>query len=79
MGAGAAFSHASSLEFYGDKVCFDARGLSGAYKYYGSASGFVPHALESRTLDTLESLGDFTLARAIQICKENGLKVIEEK
>lgn len=40
--ADGAFSKAPNLNFYDDKVKFEAKDLSNANKYYGSASGFVP-------------------------------------
>ena len=39
------FSKSPNLNFNDDKVKFDAKDLSNANKYYGSASGFVPKFL----------------------------------
>lgn len=71
-GALGAFSKAPCFGFHG-KLRFGTRDVSGVLDYFGSASGFVPQSLDTRSLDTYESL---TLA--IETVKSAGYKVIKE-
>lgn len=73
--AGGAFSEAPVLYFDVGWVRFDAFDLSFAYGFFGSASAFVPHTLDTGILESSESL---TLESAIKIVKENGYKIIKE-
>lgn len=77
-GGDGVFSGAPGLNCHDGRVDFGAKDVSSADGYYGSASGFVPQALDARTVDALESSGSFTLERAISAVKEAGYKVIKE-
>lgn len=74
--ADGAFSGAPFLCFSGGGVDFDAGGLSAVRGDFGSASAFLPQALENRTLNplaaTLDTLDENS---AISFLKEKGYKI----
>lgn len=70
------FSEVPYVRFNDGKVKFGTRDVSNAYGDFGSVSGFVPQPLDTRSLESVES---FSLERAIEICKENGLVVYQPK
>lgn len=73
---GGVFACAPRLHFSDDGVGFDAKGVSDAVEFYGSASGFVPQPLETGSLESSES---FSLESAIAVVKNAGYKVYKEK
>lgn len=69
---GDSFQYSPCLCFFGGRVKFGSGWFDVADDDFGSASAFLSQPLESRSLETSESL---TLEFAIKICKENGLTV----
>lgn len=69
------FSGAPLFDFSDDKLKFSTNDVSSAYDFYGSASGFVPQPLETRSLDSSCSLDPLSDEQAITHLKNNGYKI----